>query len=100
MGKQKVSIRQQVLKLHEEGMPVSEIAKKVGAKYQVVRRYLIDAGKEPIKVRESNKGIAAELRKLMYEEGLSPYKAAKTIGVPPQYAYAIRSRDRKKGVKA
>jgi DNA-binding CsgD family transcriptional regulator len=95
-----MSKRQEVLKLGKEGMPVSEIAKKVGIKYQMARRYLIDAGIEPVKVRQKNGEVAQELRRLMYKEGHTPYRAAKILGVPPQYAYALRKRDMKAGTKA
>jgi len=93
------SKRQQIIEMGKEGVPVAEIAKRLGVRYQFVRNVLIEKGIERVKVRNTERNISNELRKLMYEEGLSPYKAAMKLGVPPQYAYNVRNRDRKKGQK-
>lgn len=93
-----ISKRKAVLALREAGWATADIARELGVRYQMVRRYILDAGHESITKGTNDKGYAKELRRLMYEEGMSPYKAAKVVGVPPQYAYALRSRDRKKGI--
>jgi len=94
MGR-KVSTRQKVIELGQQKVPVSEISKRLGVKYQYVRNILLSAGIELVKVRDTSENKSAKIRELL-NQGMTPYQAAKSLGLPPQYGYNVARRMRQK----
>ncbi len=89
MGEIKGSINSQIVKLHEEGKSVGEIARAIDRSYQRVYNTLIVKGLEPIK---SDRKPGEKKEKIMacLNEGKSIMKICQEVGTWPGYVSKVK----------
>ena len=84
------SINQRIVELHNEGLTVSEIAKRLGVRYQRVRNTLIMKGIEPRKSGRAHTGEKKQKIIELLEQGKSVMEICWITRSYPNYVYFVK----------